>query len=138
MGDCKGNGKGVILSVDDEMIVLQALREQLRSAYGERYLIEIAESADEGLEILDELSDQGLSPLVLISDFQMPGMKGDEFLIQARRRFPTVVTVMLSGQVSDEALERLQQEGGLHQLFAKPWDALALRQSIDAGLAKCP
>ena len=95
--------QGILLCVDDEVIVLSALRDQLRKAYGSQHLIEIAESAEEGLEILDELTGQGLIPLVVISDFQMPGMKGDEFLIQASRRFPYVVTVMLSGQVSGDA-----------------------------------
>lgn len=128
--------QGILLCVDDEVIVLSALRDQLRKAYGSQHLIEIAESAEEGLEILDELSGQGLIPLVVISDFQMPGMKGDEFLIQASRRFPYVVTVMLSGQVSDAAVDRVRCEGHLNSLIAKPWDAQALVQSIDEGLAR--
>ncbi|MEJ6006192.1 response regulator [Paucibacter sp. AS339] len=128
--------QGILLCVDDELMVLNALRDQLRKAYGKQHLIEIAESAEEGLEILDELSGQGLVPLVVISDFQMPGMKGDEFLIRARQRFPFVVTVMLTGQVSDEALARLHQQGSLHSLLGKPWDAQALLASIDAGLEK--
>lgn len=128
--------QGILLCVDDELIVLNALRDQLRKAYGKQHLIEIAESAEEGLEILDELSGQGLVPLVVISDFQMPGMKGDEFLIQARRRFPYVVTVMLSGQVSDAAVDRMRQQGCLHSLLGKPWDSHALLASIDSGLEK--
>lgn len=128
--------QGILLCVDDEVIVLSALRDQLRKAYGSRHLIEIAESAEEGLEILDELSGQGLVPLVVISDFQMPGMKGDEFLIQASQRFPYVVTVMLSGQVSEEAVHRVRSQGHLSSLIAKPWDAQALLDSIDAGLAR--
>ena len=126
--------QGILLCVDDEPMVLSALRDQLRKAYGSRHLIEIAESAEEGLEILDDLSDQGLIPLVVISDFQMPGMKGDEFLIQAHRRFPYVVTVMLSGQVSDHAVERVRNEGHLHSFLSKPWEAQALLDSIDTGL----
>ncbi|WIT13190.1 response regulator [Paucibacter sediminis] len=128
--------QGILLCVDDEVIVLSALRDQLRKAYGARHLIEIAESAEEGLEILGELSGQGLVPLVVISDFLMPGMKGDEFLIQARQRFPYVVTVLLSGQVSDAAVDRVRQQGHLDSMIAKPWDAQALLGSIDAGLAR--
>jgi len=128
--------QGILLCVDDEVIVLSALRDQLRKAYGKQHLIEIAESAEEGLEILEELSDQGLVPLVVISDFQMPGMKGDEFLIQASQRFPYVVTVMLSGQVSETAVDRVRSQGHLNSLIAKPWDAQALLNSIDEGLAR--
>ncbi|MFY7866358.1 response regulator [Roseateles sp.] len=128
--------QGLLLCVDDELMVLNALRDQLHKAYGKQHLIEIAESAEEGLEILDELSEQGLVPLVVISDFQMPGMKGDEFLIQARLRFPSVVTVMLSGQVSTAAIERMHRQACLHSLMGKPWDAQALLANIDSGLEK--
>ena len=128
--------QGILLCVDDELIVLSALRDQLRAAYGDRHLIEIAESAEEGLEILDDLTGQGLVPLVVISDFQMPGMKGDEFLVQASLRFPFVVTVLLSGQVDEAAVKRLRDQGKLYSLMAKPWEAKALLANIEAGLAK--
>jgi CheY-like chemotaxis protein len=128
--------QGLLLCVDDEFIVLSALRDQLRGAYGDRHIIEIAESAEEGLEILDDLAGQGLVPLVVISDFQMPGMKGDELLAQASQRFPFVVTVLLSGQVNDGAVKRLREAGKLHSLITKPWEAELLLADIEAGLAK--
>ena len=126
--------RGVLLCVDDEIIVLTALKDQLRRAFGNDFLIDVAESAEEALELLDELADQGHTLLVIVSDWLMPGMKGDEFLIQAHRRFPSVVKIMLSGQAEAAAVERARREAGLHEFFAKPWNAAELVESINLGL----
>ena len=126
--------KGVLLCVDDEIIVLTALKDQLRRAFGNQFHIDVAESAEEALELLDELSEQGHRLLVIVSDWLMPGMKGDEFLVQAHRRFPTVVKIMLSGQAQQEAVDRAKREAGLHDFLAKPWNAAELVETINAGL----
>jgi len=126
--------KGVLLCVDDEVIVLTALKDQLRRAFGSDFVIDVAESAEEALELLDELSEQGHKVLVIVSDWLMPGMKGDEFLIQAHQRFPTVVKIMLSGQAEQSAVDRARREAGLHEFLAKPWNAAELVDSINLGL----
>ncbi|HEV2606519.1 MAG TPA: response regulator [Xanthomonadaceae bacterium] len=126
--------KGVLLCVDDEVIVLTALKDQLRRAYGSDFVVEVAESAEEALELLDELSEQGHTILVIVSDWLMPGMKGDEFLVQAHQRFPTVVKIMLSGHAEQSAVDRVRREAGLHEFLAKPWNAAELVDSINLGL----
>jgi len=126
--------KGVLLCVDDEVIVLTALKDQLRRAFGSDFVIDVAESAEEALELLEELADQGHKVLVIVSDWLMPGMKGDEFLIQAHQRFPTVVKIMLSGQAEQSAVDRARREAGLHEFLAKPWNAAELVESINLGL----
>ena len=90
--------KGVLICVDDEIIVLTALKDQLSRAFGSDFHIDVAESAEEALELLDELAADGHKLLVIVSDWLMPGMKGDEFLIKAHQRFPSVVKIMLSGK----------------------------------------
>ena len=126
--------KGVLMCVDDEVIVLTALKDQLRRAYGSDYVVEVAESAEEALELLDELSEQGHTVLVIVSDWLMPGMKGDEFLVQAHQRFPTVVKIMLSGHAEQSAVDRVRREAGLHEFLSKPWNAAELVESINLGL----
>lgn len=133
MADTKN---GLFLCVDDEQIVLHSLRDQLYKHYGKKYLIEIAESAEEGLEILDEFCLDGYTPLIIISDWLMPGMKGDEFLIQVHRMFPDVIKVMLSGQVDPTAVQRARDEADLFEMISKPWDAKELIRYIDQGLAQ--
>ena len=126
--------KGVLLCVDDEVIVLTALKDQLRRAFGSDFVIDVAESAEEALELLEELAEQGHKVLVIVSDWLMPGMKGDEFLIQAHQKFPTVVKIMLSGQAEQSAVDRARREAGLHEFLAKPWNAAELVESINLGL----
>ena len=126
--------KGVLLCVDDEIIVLTALKDQLRRAFGNDFHIDVAESAEEALELLDELAEQGHRLLVIVSDWLMPGMKGDDFLVEAHKRFPTVVKIMLSGQAEQAAVDRAKKEAGLHEFLAKPWNAAELVESINQGL----
>ena len=126
--------KGVLLCVDDEIIVLTALKDQLRRAFGSDFHIDVAESAEEALELLDELVADGHKLLVIVSDWLMPGMKGDEFLIQAHARFPLVIKIMLSGQAESAAVDRARREAGLHDFLAKPWNAEVLVESIKQGL----
>ncbi len=126
--------KCLILCVDDEPMVLHSLRDQLYKAFGKRYTIEIAQSAEEGLEILDDLYRDGFVPLIIISDWLMPGMKGDDFLIEAHRRFPHVIKVMLSGQADDAAVTRAKKEADMFDFITKPWDAGELIRSINDGI----
>ncbi len=126
---------GILLCVDDEVIVLNALKDQLRKVYGAKHMLEVAESAEEGLEILDELSAMGHMPLVIISDWLMPNMTGDEFLIEAHKRFPYVVTIMLSGHADIAAVQRTRQHGNLREFLSKPWNPQELIRCIDQGLA---
>lgn len=127
--------RGVLLCVDDEIIVLTALKDQLRRAFGNSFVIDVAESAEEALELLDELASQGHTLLVIVSDWLMPGMKGDEFLVHAHQRFPSVVKIMLSGQAEPAAVERARRDAGLHDFLAKPWNAAELVDSINKGLS---
>lgn len=126
--------KGILLCVDDELIVLNALKDQLQNSYGSKHIIEIAESAEEGLEILEDYKNDGLLPLVIISDWLMPEMKGDEFLIKAHKEYPYVIKILLSGEADKDAVQRTRDNANLHGFFDKPWDSEELIASIDKGL----
>jgi CheY-like chemotaxis protein len=128
MSDC------AILCVDDEAIVLSTLREQLRRNFGDRCLFETAQNVDEAWEVIDELVADGVQILTIVSDWLMPGTRGDEFLIAVHRRFPQVVTVLLTGQADDDAIERARKEAALHACIAKPWSEQELVAAVAAGL----
>ncbi|NJM78203.1 MAG: response regulator [Acaryochloridaceae cyanobacterium RU_4_10] len=125
-----------ILCVDDERIVLVSLRDQISKHFGDRYRYEVAESADEAWEVIEELSDDDIKLLIIVSDWLMPGMKGDEFLIQVHARFPTIVTVLLTGHADEAAIERARQYANLHAYIAKPWTEENLIGIIQSGLEK--
>ena len=130
---------GVILCVDDEDIILNSLEDQLNEEFGDEYIIELAQSADEGLEIVDEIYEEmgaeSCGVLVVISDWLMPGMKGDEFLIKVHQKCPKVMKVMLTGQADKDAIQRAKDEANLQKCMSKPWDAKELIATIKKGLS---
>jgi CheY-like chemotaxis protein len=125
----------VILCVDDEEIVLNSLEMQLKDQFGDQYLYEFAESAEEALEIIDELHEEGTEVLVIVSDWLMPGIKGDEFLIKVHDKFPNIIKVLLTGQADEQAVERAKHEANLHRCIHKPWETTELINTIRSGLA---
>jgi CheY-like chemotaxis protein len=110
-----------ILCVDDERIVLLSLRDQINKHFGNHYRYEVAESADEAWEVIEELCQDDIKLLLIVSDWLMPGMRGDEFLIAVQQRFPGII-------------ERARQEAKLHAYIAKPWTEENLIQVIQSGL----
>lgn len=128
--------KPAILCVDDEAVILESLRSQLREAFGDTYTYEIAQDAKDALEAIDELQTEGTQIILIVSDWLMPGMKGDEFLIQVHQRFPGVIKIMLTGQADQTAIARVQEDANLHRCLFKPWSETDLIESVQSGLAR--
>jgi CheY-like chemotaxis protein len=128
--------KPVILCVDDEKVILDSLKIQIKQAFDGQYLYEAAESADEAIEIIAELQSEDAPILVIVSDWLMPGIKGDEFLIQVHQKFPNIVKIMLTGQADMEAVDKARQFANLYVCLPKPWNANELIEKIQSGIAK--
>ncbi|MEG4117165.1 response regulator [Microcoleus sp. N9_B4] len=127
--------KPIILCVDDEKVVLHSLKTQLKSAFGNAYLYELAENPAEALELIDELNDEEVSIILIVSDWLMPGMKGDEFLVRVHQKFPNIVKIMLTGQADEEAVNRAFDEANLHRCLPKPWSESELIETIKTALS---
>ena len=80
--------KPIIVAVDDDPEVLQAIAHDIRTQYGDRFRIVRVESGDRALEVLRKvkLADEVVG--LLLADQRMPGLNGVDFLDQARRLFP--------------------------------------------------
>ncbi|OQY54099.1 MAG: hypothetical protein B6247_12825, partial [Candidatus Parabeggiatoa sp. nov. 2] len=72
--------KQVIVCVDDEPTILDSLEIELKKTVDDEYIIEMAENAEEALEVCEELLENEHEIALVISDCIMPGMKGDELL----------------------------------------------------------
>lgn len=125
-----------ILCVDDERIILLSLRDQISKHFGDRYRYEFAESVDEAWEVIEELYAEGVKILIIVSDWLMPETRGDEFLIQVHQRFPDIVTVLLSGQADETAIERARKQANLFAYIPKPWDEETLIRIVQSGLER--
>lgn len=123
--------RSTILCVDDEKIILDSLKSQLKSHFGSKFSYEIASNAEEAFEVIEELYESGVRILVIVSDWLMPGIKGDEFLIKVHERFPDIVKFMLSGQADESAIENAYKNANLRRCITKPWEEKELLGAID-------
>ncbi len=112
---------GIILCVDDDSTVLNALRSVFAKHFGSELQVEFAESGDEALEIAAELRAQGRELGLVISDFMMPGMKGDEFLVRLHEQSPNTVKIMLTGQSDLTGVKRAINQANLYRFLEKPF-----------------
>jgi response regulator RpfG family c-di-GMP phosphodiesterase len=102
-----------ILVVDDEEIVLAALRETLRMAGYE------VVTKSNPLAALDELRQREFS--VIISDQRMPSLSGLELLAQARMLRPNTTRILITAVLSlDTVIEAINQ-GEIFRFIVKPW-----------------
>jgi len=126
--------KPVILCVDDEVMILDCLKRQLKTEFRNTYVYELAENADEAMVIIEELEKKKTEVLVVISDWLMPGMKGDEFLISVHQKFPRIIKILLTGQADKKALMRANTQANMYCYLYKPWNAKELIETIKSGL----
>ena len=126
--------KPTILCVDDEQIVLTSLIGQLNNFLGPQFNYEGFTDAGEALEFLQELQIEGSIPSLIISDWLMPKMRGDEFLIKVHKQYPAIQLIMLSGQADEECIVRAKKEANLFKFVSKPWDKNELIGDIKRAL----
>lgn len=122
--------KQAILCVDDEAIILMALKQELRSEFGDRFHYESAMDASQALDAIEALVAEGIQVILVISDWLMPGIRGDEFLEIVRERYPTISAIMITGQADERAIERVKKNACVVSVLGKPWDAKELKKKV--------
>lgn len=128
--------KKAILCVDDEPLILLALIQELRSAFGSEFIYEQALNAEMALEVINELEAEGVRLVMVLTDWLMPGMKGDDFLDRVARDHPAIKTVMITGQADDVAMERAESIENVQAVLRKPWDPDELIAIIRAAVSE--
>ncbi len=124
--------KKAIICVDDEAIIVLSLKQELQNRLGNEFQYEYAMNADEAMQVIDELYGERVRVILVISDWLMPGIKGDEFLITLRERYPEIKSIMITGQADDEAIERVLYEAGACAVLKKPWNTEDLIREVHA------
>ena len=127
------NDKPCILCVDDERVVLNALKDQLRTKLGNDFVIEVAESGEEAIQLFEDLIEGQFEVPIIISDYIMPGMKGDELLHHIHRTHPETIKILLTGQATLEGVTNIINKANLYRFIAKPWDVEDLTLAIIEG-----
>jgi len=115
--------KPSILFVDDQNNILQSLRRSLRGLDKE-WNIHYANGGSEALNFMDETHVD-----VVISDTNMPGMRGTELLSEIRSQYPHTIRLVLSGGCRNDDISLLLRTS--HQFFPKPFDIDKLKATVE-------
>jgi thioredoxin reductase (NADPH) len=114
--------KPILLTVDDEPQVLNAIERDLRQHYGSDYRIVKAASGSEALETARQLKLRNAPIALFVADQRMPAMTGIQFLVEARKLYPEARKVLLTAYADTEAAIASINAVGLDYYLMKPWD----------------
>jgi thioredoxin reductase (NADPH) len=114
--------KPILLVVDDDAEVLNAIARDLRTHYSADYRIVKASSGAEALQTTRELRGRSASVALFLVDERMPAMTGTQFLIEALEMYPYARRVLLTAyadtQTAITAINRIR----LDHYLLKPWE----------------
>ena len=114
--------KPVILTLDDEPQVLNAVGRDLRAHFRSDYRIISSGNGPEALEVLQQLQQRNTPVALFLVDQRMPEMTGVEFLGEAQKLFPDARKVLLTAYADTEAAIASINKVGLDYYLMKPWD----------------
>jgi thioredoxin reductase (NADPH) len=114
--------KPVIMTVDDEPHVLNAVERDLRRKFGSGYRILKAPSGEEALRTVKELKKRNAQVALLLVDQRMPSMSGTEFIEEAAKIFPDAKKALLTAYADTQTAITSINEIGLDYYLMKPWD----------------
>ena len=117
-----------ILCVDDDANILEGYKRGLRKEFE----LDTAVGPEQGLRMVTE---QGPFAVV-VSDLQMPGMNGVEFLAQVRAHEPDTVRMLLTGNAELQAAIDAINQGQIFRFLTKPCTSELLGTSLKAALAQ--
>jgi HD-like signal output (HDOD) protein len=112
-----------ILFVDDEPLILDAMRQRMRRQRGV-WEMSFADGGAKACELME-----GEPVDVIVTDMRMPQMDGAALLRIAQQRFPNTVRIVLSGHADFETALRAVPVA--HQYLTKPCEAGVLENVIE-------
>jgi thioredoxin reductase (NADPH) len=114
--------KPIIMTIDDEPHVLNAIARDLQAHYQKDYRIVKAGSGAEALDAVREFKRRGTPVALLLVDQRMPAMSGIEFLAEAIKLYPESKRVLLTAYADTDAAIASINAIDLDYYLMKPWD----------------
>jgi thioredoxin reductase (NADPH) len=114
--------KPVLLTVDDDPEVLNAVERDLRHHFRTDYRVVKASSGDQALEAVRQLKQRGAHVALFLVDERMPQMSGTQFLIEAIKIYPDARRVLLTAYADTETAILAINRIGLDHYLLKPWE----------------
>jgi thioredoxin reductase (NADPH) len=114
--------KPIIMTIDDEPQVLNAIERDLRARYHGSYRIVKVGSGTGALQTMRQLKRRNAPIALFLVDQRMPGMSGTEFLAKTLEFYPEARKVLLTAYADIDAAISSINKIGLDQYLMKPWD----------------
>jgi len=114
--------KPIVMTIDDEPHVLNAVARDLQARYQKEHRIVKAPSGSEALEAVREFKRRGTPIALFLVDQRMPGMSGVEFLQEAIKLYPESKRVLLTAYADTAAAIASINTIDLDYYLMKPWD----------------
>lgn len=114
--------KPILMTIDDEPHVLNAIARDLLAHYKSDYQIVKASSGAEAVEAVQEFKRRNSPVALFLVDQRMPAMSGVEFLAEAIKLYPESKRVLLTAYADTDAAIASINAIGLDYYLMKPWD----------------
>jgi len=124
--------RSAIICVDDDEMILISLKQELMAHFNGKYRYESALSAEEALLLIDELVKEQIYIILVISDWLMPGMNGDEFLMKVNEKYPEIRALIVTGYADILAVSKARHHINLSGIITKPWSSDELIQKVES------
>ena len=119
--------KPILLTVDDDPEVLNAIERDLRQHFRTDYRVVKAASGAQALETITELKQRGTQVALFLVDERMPHMTGTQFLVEAIKIYPDARKVLLTAYADTETAITAINQIGLDHYLMKPWEPPSVR-----------
>jgi CheY-like chemotaxis protein len=93
---------------------------------------------EEALGLIEELVEEGITIVLIVSDWLMPGIRGDELLETVHSRWPTIRAILVTGQADRTAIDRVLQGSWASHVIPKPWRSEELLNVVEQLCATTP
>ena len=116
----------VILLVDDEFIILESLKIQLKKLAADDVEIETASSGEEALELLNDFANEQVDLILVICDYNLGDMLGLDVLSKVTTYYPDAHQAILTGQANLQGTQLSEYVLNLTAIIEKPWASVDL------------
>jgi thioredoxin reductase (NADPH) len=111
----------IIMTVDDDVAVSQAITRDLRTRYADRYRVVRTSSGAEALDSLEELARRDVPVAMIVADHRMPAMTGIDMLERSLPIAPGAKLLLLTAYADTDVAIKAINTIGLDHYLMKPW-----------------
>lgn len=125
-----------IVCVDDESIILWSMVQEISEHFGERFEYHSVTDPKKVVALLKSLESSGVETSLVISDWLMPGLKGDELVNLIAQDNPDIRAVIVTGHANETNVSEFRNHPNIRGVVAKPWITKQLLATIEKAVAR--